>query len=170
MSNMLRKILFAGIPFGITIGICISIFSNILNGIITGVLAGMFFGVGINLFVSYKQAQFEEKKSEIVGDKDIVVSGAANHFLNKESVGGWLCLTSDEIIFKSHTLNIQNHKLIISLSKIAAVEKCYTLRIVPNGMKIITTNGDIERFVVNERETWIKNIRTRMEKGKPGIS
>jgi len=138
MNKIFKRILFVGVPFGITVGLYVSILNNILYGIITGIIAGIVFGTGLYLFVLYQQVRFRRKQSEITGDKCVVMNGAANHFINKESAGGWLYLTKDKIIFKSHNLNIQNHQLTICLNQIAAVDKCFTLWIVPNGMKITT--------------------------------
>ena len=45
----------------------------------------------------------------------------SQHFKGAESVGGWLYLTEDELIFISHNFNIQKHKIAIPLNQISAL-------------------------------------------------
>lgn len=87
-------------------------------------------------------------------------SGGANHFKNGEAVGGKLYLTEEDLIFKSHNLNLQNHELIIKRNTIKAIESCNTMWLVPNGLRIILANGSKERFVVNGRKKWLKLLNT----------
>jgi len=89
--------------------------------------------------------------------------GAANHFKGIEAVGGWLYLTPDEIIFNSHTINIQAHQTVIPLNKVAEVKPVLTLGIIPNGLLIKTKDGIIERFVVFNRKKWINTINNTIK-------
>lgn len=101
---------------------------------------------------------FRKIKFTSLSNRSLIYSGAANHFLNGESVGGGLYLTNDKLLFKSHKLNFQNHELLLDINKIAEVCFCNTLGIIPNGLEIRTTNGDIEKFVVYRRATWKQQI------------
>ena len=89
---------------------------------------------------------------------DVIYSGAANHFLNGESVGGGLYLMNDKVLFKSHKLNIQNHELLLDINEVAEVHFYNTLGIIPNGLEIRTTNGKVEKFVVYKRKIWKQKI------------
>lgn len=158
MKDNIKKILFAGIPFGIIMGTFYGIISNsIYLGIISGAFLGAFFGFFIWIFVFIQSRKF--KKSSLISSagKEIIMDGEANHFKGKESVGGWLYLYKDKIIFISHKFNIQNHQTIIALNQIIEVRTSLTLGFIPNGLQIMT-DSCVEKFVVNKRKEWVKKI------------
>lgn len=80
----------------------------------------------------------------------IYYQGPANHFVGVESVGGYLFVTKDKIIFKSHSFNIQNHNIEILQKNIIEVKPYNNLRIFPNGLEVIQ-KGKTDKFVVNDR-------------------
>src|SRR5690606_11841289 len=125
------------------------------------ILAGIFFGTAIYLFAKSKTVQNQTKIENIEGQKKFY-SGGANHFVNKEAVGGKLYLLTDSVQFKSHNFNIQNHSQTILLKDIKEVGFCYTLGIVPNGL-FITTNSGIEKYVVNNRKIWKDQIEIQKQ-------
>jgi len=88
----------------------------------------------------------------------------ANHFKGIEGVGGKLFVTNKRIVFKSYSINIQNHEVIIGDSNIQHVEFFNTLGIFPNGLKIITSSGKQEKFVVWKRSI-IKKLIERKTAG-----
>jgi len=88
----------------------------------------------------------------------VIHSGKANHFLHGESVGGSLYLYKQKLQFKSHSLNIQNHVSDFELKQIEEVFLYNTLGLVPNGLAIRLLNGNVEKFVVNKRKEWKKEI------------
>lgn len=152
----LKTFLSAGIPFGFIIGIFTGFLTNAYLGILTAIILGFSFGLLIIIFVSI-QSQKSKKNTE---GKNIVMEGAANHFMGTESVGGWLYLTTEEIVFKSHSMNIQTHETVIPLKQITEVKTSLTVGFVPNGMEIITISGVVEKFVVNKRKIWIQKINS----------
>jgi hypothetical protein len=93
-----------------------------------------------------------------LGEQTIIHSGKANHFKNIEAVGGNLYLFADKLRFKSHSINIQNHELIINLNQIKEVSFFNSLGLVPNGLAIKTIDGKTEKFVVNGRKVWKNEI------------
>jgi hypothetical protein len=94
-------------------------------------------------------------ESNITNDV-LIYSGQANHFLNIESVGGYLFLYSDRLYFKSHSVNIQTHELSVGLNEIRSVGVYNTLGLVPNGLAVYLQNGKTEKFVVYKRSVWQK--------------
>ena len=149
MKDNMKTFFLAGIPFGIIMGLFV--------GIIAGIILGFLFGLSISAFVTIQSKKFTRNSSLITDNKNIIMEGVANHFKGAESVGGWLCLTEKEIVFKSHNFNIQKHKTVIPLNQITEVKTSSTLGFVPNGLQIIT-NSSIEKFVVNKRKDWIRKI------------
>lgn len=157
MKDNIKTFLLAGIPFGITIGLFWGVMSNLSVGIISGIILGFLFGFIISIFVSIQSKKFKKSSSVIIGDGNIIMEGAANHFKGMESVGGWLCLTKQDIIFKSHNFNVQKHQTVIPLNQIDEVKSSLTLGFVPNGLQIMTKDT-VEKFVVNRRKEWIRKI------------
>lgn len=164
MKDFLSTLLKAGIPFGMAMGLVYGVLKGVNAGIFGGVLAGLLFGIILSAFVQIQSKKFRKRNSEIANGKEIIMDGVANHFIGKEAVGGWLLLTPDEIIFKSHSFNIQKHQTIIQLKQIAHLKAVSTLGLVPNGLEITTTFGNREKFVVNNRKTWIKKVNEAITK------
>lgn len=157
MKDSLKTFLLAGISFGTIMGVFVGITNTLLSGIIAGIILGALFGLIISAFVFIQSKKFKKSSPESIGDKDIIIEGVANHFKGVESVGGWLSLTTEELVFKSHNFNVQKHKSVIPLNQITEVKTSLTLGFVPNGLQIIT-NSSIEKFVVNKRKEWIQKI------------
>jgi hypothetical protein len=91
-------------------------------------------------------------------DGSLVYSGGANHFLNGESVGGKLFLTNNQLHFKSHKFNIQNHEMQLDIHDIKEVRFYNMLGFIRNMLEVETTNGVTEKFVVNNRAAWKEQI------------
>ena len=102
-----------------------------------------------------------------------VVTKLANLFRGLEAVGGHLYLTKCCLYFSSHCLNVQTGDTIISYDEISRIEKCNTLRIVPNGLLIVTKNGIVFLFVLWGREkviSCLKQLMSAREQGQKGES
>jgi hypothetical protein len=131
--------------------ILITIFSACLGGALSGLLFGWLTG----LFAKSKFVS-QSTKIDINPDEHILLETPANHFKGIEGVGGRLFLTNRRLIFKSHSLNIQNHQLFIDLSDIKQVDRYKTLGLVNNGLAITTITDKTEKFVVEKIEEWVK--------------
>lgn len=154
MNSRIKKSIFAGLFFGVMMGIFMAIFNLIMQQqlhFIPALISGIIFGVTIYLFTSSRQ--FEKQTKIDAEESEIVYSDHANHFLNLESVGGKLYLLRNQLIFKSHMANWQNHQLIIDLKDIDKIDYFSTLGIIPNGLKI-EVHGKVEKFIVSDRQTW----------------
>ena len=91
-----------------------------------------------------------------------VITKPANLFRGLEAVGGHLYLTKCCMYFSSHCVNVQAGDTIIPYDDIARIEKCNTLCIVPNGLRIVTTNGAVFQFVLWGRENVISCLKLLM--------
>lgn len=159
MNENTKNVIKSGIFFGIVMGVVFSFLNDVFTGIIGGIISGVCYGVLMDIFMKRMAKKFEKSKPQIVTDKLIVMEGPANHFKGIEGVGGWIFLTTDELIFKSHLMNIQNHELIIPLNQIIEIRAVLTLGIIANGLKIITVDNKSERFVVNSPKIWVQKIK-----------
>lgn len=94
----------------------------------------------------------------------IVRDGPANYQRGWEAVGGWLALSTEELVFVAHRLNLQKEPLVISLARIEQCYPCWTkflgfIPLLPNGMALRTTDGKEHRFVLFGRHDWIDAIQ-----------
>lgn len=102
------------------------------------------------------------KEEEIIEKESSIRSGGASHTLNFETVGGKLYLLANELVFKSHIFNIQKHVLRIPVDQIKEVKTFNTSWIVPNGLEIVTHDGQTEQFIVFKRSVWKQEIEKQM--------
>ena len=94
--------------------------------------------------------------SNVSDTSQIIYSGVANHWHGFNSRGGKLTLTPNALIFQGHGWNVQK---IIPLEQCANVATYNSLGIIPNGLRIVTTSGQEECFVVSGRKTWVEKIQ-----------
>ena len=127
---------------------------NIIYGIVFGNISGLLFSSIMTLFVLYQAKKFKSFREDVLKSESIIIDGGANHFYNKESVGGWLIVANKYLYFKSHNVNIQNHALKIPTNEIANAKKGNLI----NSMIITLISGNTETFVVNGRKRWINEI------------
>ena len=158
MKQSPKSLVLSGILFGISMGIIFSLMSGWLIGIISGSVAGITFVAFFGLFIYMQPRRARVFKRELSRDFTIVHDGGANHSKGIEAVGGWLFLTNEMLLFKSHSLNIQKHMLNIPLVDIDGVEKARNKVPIQNGMVVKTKDGKMEKFIVNGRDVWIEKI------------
>ena len=157
-SKLLKVMLLTGLPFGLFMGIFWSFLHEWKPAVVMGGVAGILFGVSMGAFVNYQKKKFQMEAPSLPGE-DIVKQGGANHFKNYEAVGGWIYLTDQRLLFRSHSMNVQRHELSIPLENIIEVSPSRTFGIIPNGLEIKTIDGKTEKFVVEDRKDWAKRIQ-----------
>jgi hypothetical protein len=155
---MIKKLsIVSGICFGIMTGIFLAgefnLYIVIGCAVITAIILSLFFNWLLNPERIMRQAAITDLKGN-----SVLHEGPANHFKNGEAVGGKLYLLKNEILFKSHKFNIQNHSQTISLQQIKEITFHNTLGLVDNGMAITTADGKVEKYVVNNRQQWKEKI------------
>jgi hypothetical protein len=160
-ARMIKTTLLAGIPFGLFMGLLASLMLGIFIGIFLAVICGVLFGLAIAIFLELMRKNLESKETHFEGEK-IIHQGSANHFQGIEGRGGWLILTSNRLIFKSHGMNIQNQPLSLEMQNIANVSVVNTAGIIPNGLLITKKDGSKEQFVVSGRQSWVKYISPQL--------
>jgi hypothetical protein len=134
-------------------------FFSLFKAVFLGFIGFLISGLWVYFFQNNKILE-KQTLPEDIDSSSIVYSGGANHFLNREGVGGRLYLLKDSLFFKSHKLNLQNHELMVQLQDIAGVEFFNLAGFVPNGLLIRLKSGKNENFVVNNRMVW----KTQIEK------
>lgn len=161
----LKALVIFSIGFTILFGVIIAFMNGIGYALIAAPIAGLLWGVLMYFFINSKKVK---QQTQIIGveESDIIYVGGANHFKNAEAVGGKLYLLENKLEFKSHGLNIQNHAFNINTNEIKEITFFNTLGLVPNGMKLILRDGDVEKFVVNNRSTWKSAIEQQIQNSR----
>lgn len=157
MPGIVRNAALAGAGFGVAAAVvALVIFDDYATAAVIGVVSGGAFGLFLGAFTRNQAAKFSAQDPTSSGEQ-LLKHGPANHFRRGEAVGGYLYLTDSRLFFKSHRYNIQDHEQSIPLASIHDVSTCMTGLVIPNGLRIVTENGT-ERFVVQNRNGWVKAI------------
>lgn len=164
--NFLANFLRAGLPFGLIFGVGMYFAGGLGMALVVGLGSGIAFGTGIAVFTEIQRRRFLADRPDF-GDETLLHEGPANHLRGAEAVGGWLTLTSRRLHFRSHGMNLQNDAWELPLAGVRDVEIAATLGIIPNGLRLTTTAGGNERFVVQGRRKW-KDAIERARRGVMG--
>src|SRR5262249_2058735 len=137
MRRFLKLAVFTGLPFAIGMGLFFTIWFGHPTGLVLGLISGLLFGLTLALFVYL--LSFRAACAEAAFEGEVLIKqGPANHLRRMEGVGGWLYLTEQRLLFRSHRFNIQNHELSIPLGDILEVQARATAWIIPNGLLVVT--------------------------------
>ena len=133
---------------------------------------GIFFGVVMGIGSTYATQKFGKRFAsklgknitpELTQDEQIEIEGPASLFRGMEAVGGKLFLTNKKVAFKSHKINIQKGQTNISYENIKEIIQRKTAKLIDNGIRIKTNDGEEFDFVVNEREKWIEKLNEKIK-------
>ncbi|MCL9808838.1 hypothetical protein [Flavobacterium luminosum] len=103
-------------------------------------------------------------EATLLGNKPVIFSGSAKHSRNSKYRSGKLFLLPDELVFQSDGFHFKNDTTRIGLYEIKEVKSFTTLLIIPNGLSIITRDGNQEDFILNNRREWKEKIEQMIEK------
>ena len=142
-------------------------FQSLNSYLFQGTFFGIFMGIGFPYVTQKFGTRFTSKlgkniKPELSQDEIIEIEGPANLFLGIEGVGGKLFLTNKKVAFKSHKINIQKGQTDIAYENISEIIERKTAKLIDNGIRIKTNNGNEFDFVVNEREKWIEKLNEKI--------
>lgn len=81
---------------------------------------------------------------------------------------GQLTLTTSAVqfMFRKHD---DKGEISIPLSEIDKVDFFKTLSIIPNGVTLFLRNGDVNHFVVDDRNAWMNAIASAKEQNTTGV-
>lgn len=148
----------AGFFFGLAMGLYYGTTEGVYSGIVSFVILGGLFGLFVSLFTIFQTKKFIRMGPDICEGKEVIKGGPANHIVEMESVGGWLYLTSDELIFVSHNFNFQRHSITMQLKEISSVSTYNAWGILPKRLSIKLTEGVKQKFVVDGPIDWVTTI------------
>ena len=150
--------LFMGLFFAVYLTIASGIIYGIIAGVLGGFASGLIFGLLTSLFMKWQSRKFNLIRKELAEKYEIIYDDAANHFMEKEAVGGWLFLTDKGLFFKPHEFNLQKHELWILYKKIKSLSTYKNLGIIENGLLIEKNDGSKNRFVLNDPRAWVEKV------------
>jgi len=141
-----------------------STYSLIFQGVFFGIATGLGFPLITEKFGGKFTSKLGGNVTPVLSDtEEIEISGPANLFRGIEATGGKLFLTNKNVIFKSHTMNIQKGQTNIQYDNIKEILLRKTAKLIDNGIRITTKDGKNFDFVVNEREQWMQNLSKRIK-------
>lgn len=135
---------------------------SLLIGLILGILSGALFTLFLTIFANFMEKSASLGIAKIGGwsvDEKIIYSGVANMVKKIEAMGGKLYLTNKRLRFCAHRINADIGDYSFSLTSISSVERAYMFGIIPNAITIQLSDGRRAKFVVYNRENWIRNIK-----------
>ena len=162
MKNQRSTYIFAFLLFGLAMGV-IDFFQtrSVRVGLVMGLFSGAVFTGFILIFV-YAVRRFRAfGMKEVDGwapGEAILRSGDANMMRHGFAEGGRLFLTSMRIRFCAHRAGLEVGDLSFPIGGIVSVERCRTLGIVPNGLRVALADGRKVQFVVQSPHEWIDAI------------
>jgi len=102
--------------------------------------------------------------SNVSEDDGVLVTANANLWRGAEAIGGRLTLRPAGLEFRAY--NRRPEPLEIPIEEIVDVRRTRTMGILPNGLAITTRLGLETRFVVGDRDRFIKEI-AKLTGGRP---
>ena len=130
---------------------------GVLFGMLIGVVAGVLFGLAKATVTSLMK---RSARSTFDASEKIVRDGPANYYKRLAIVGGWLFLTDQQLIFKVPPFTLPIGELSIPLSDISEAQSVSLLWVIPTGLRVVTREGQTERFVVEEHAEWSRAINS----------
>lgn len=91
-------------------------------------------------------------------DDGVLATASANLWRGAEAVGGQLTLSRAGLEFRAYAFNRLPEPLEIPIDEIVEVRRTRTMGIIPNGLLVTTKLGLEVRFVVGDRDRFIKEI------------
>ena len=167
MARFLRTVVLAGLVFGTCFGVPAGILALVFTqrvgfalavAAVCVVGAGLPFGFALAAFQRSLRGRAAGGNPDLRGEH-VLWEGVANHFVEGEGVGGYMWLTDSRLLFVSHRANVRPHELTIPLHEVREVRAARTLRLVPNALNVDTASDTTERFVVEDRGAWAREIQ-----------
>lgn len=162
MKNLLLQYIGSFLVFGLGMG---ALFTFQTGSAATGFAMGLLGGVLFTTFIAI--FRFVAKRFRVLGMKEVegwapgevvLRMGDANMMRHGLAEGGRLFLTAMRLRFYAHRAGLEVGDLSFPLTSVSSVERCRTLGVVPNGLRVILTDGRKAQFVVDSPSDWIQAI------------
>jgi hypothetical protein len=166
MWRLVYTSVFAGLAFGLAMGVFLVpaffLVGQFIVGVYASVAAGVLFALGMGWFAYSAEEAFRSYRVALNPGETLIHEGPANHFVGKEAAGGWLRLTNQRLFFDSHGMNYFVHGWDAPLAEVLGVSLCLTYKLVPNGIRVSTSQGT-RQFVVANRRHWKQCIENALD-------
>lgn len=126
------------------------------------------FGIFWFLLFDFTMNKFSKKvdkeiELDLEEGEELIAYGVANLFRN---LNGKLFLTNKQLVFKSFQENLKTGTIKLTLDRIESIEKQKTMFIINNSLLVRTINGHEFKFVVNDRDEWLKVLNESLTLAK----
>jgi hypothetical protein len=91
-------------------------------------------------------------------NETVLKAGDSNYFDAREKVSGKLILTNQRIYFKTLKEESKNLDFKVLFNQIKEVMFFNTWKVIPNGLSVITKEGQELKFLVKNRDQWCSMI------------
>jgi hypothetical protein len=145
-----------GGPFGLLMGMFLTMLMGSLIGIAFGLVVGLSFWLFVEGFVGLRGLDYRGSNPCHPGER-VFEQGGARHLRGKTSVTGWLFLTNRRLLFRSLRFDRDGQEWSVPLEEIVEIQPFQILRIMPTGLRVVTTRGE-ERFAVADSAAWVGMI------------
>lgn len=158
MFRFLKTTVLCGAPFGLVLELSNFLRTGMDFGVARALITGLCFGLSMAVFMAWQRSRLASE-NPCGHEERLLKQGLANHKHKSvlKDAGGWLYLTDQRLVFRSHNLNFDNHEQSLPLEDIGEVQTCLTAWIIPNGVRVVTSRGE-ERYVVEDRRSWVEAI------------
>ncbi len=95
---------------------------------------------------------------DLKANEVVLKAGSSDFYTKEEKVSGKLILTNQRVYFKTVSDQENQHNLEIMPEDIREIMYFNTMKILPNGLNIITKEGDELRFKIGKRNSWGKAL------------
>jgi len=95
-----------------------------------------------------------------LNQNEVVIKAQDSNFIKEENekVKGKLVITNQRVFFKSIATNISKPDFEILFDQIADIVFFNTMKIIPNGLQILTNDNRDMRFHLKKRNAWVEQL------------
>lgn len=87
-------------------------------------------------------------------NETVLKAANTSYFCESEKVDGKLILTNQRIYFKTMTEELKHNDFEILPTQIKEVMFFNTWKIFPNGLNVVTKQGEEKKFIIKNRDQW----------------
>lgn len=115
------------------------------------------------------QRMYGKIKVELDENEVLLAEGLATFFRGRKGIGGKLFLSDKRMVFSGQTSKNKKTEKSIPYSDVAELIPRKVNRIVDNGLRVKTRDGNYFDFIVNERDVWLKVLGEQLDAARQKV-
>jgi hypothetical protein len=134
------------------------VFSGVAKLVI--IAAGLLLGVYLVIFTLRQKRRF--RIGSQLRQAPILMAGGASLLTPSERVGGYLVLTSKELLLFPHRANLEDHPIMsLPLQNVHSARAYLTWKFYPTGLAVRTAKGELKYWTYRHRR-WARLINQQL--------